>query len=260
MDDRPIPLFEGLLPVSNAPSPSNSNSNNNSNTTNGAASKRLLCVWLDTSWDLPSDFNQRLGRNASCFHFAQNIPLGLVAPGGSAREEEDAVPPMELIDQTSTDAILYLSVFPKRGLPVILDKDLSSLVQMVTDLNVRGRRVFLRFAPGILISFLGFPISPPFRNPLLMNEHPPLGPCTDFNAAWNAWSQQPLLFKTLWRKLFDLLHAQPLANLTAMVWAPFEGSGYPFSNATFSAIPGNLEFNALDTDKNGLLDDRDGMT
>ena len=60
----------------------------------------------------------------------------------------------------------------------------------------------------------------------------------------------------VWRKLYDILHASS-ANLTAMVWAPFEGSGYPFPNETYSARPGNLEFNALDTNKDGKLDARD---
>ena len=142
-EDRPIPLFD-RPPTSNATSPSSP-----------SAAGRYLCVWLDTSWDSPLSFNQRLGRNASCFHFAQKIPLAASwTPPEGQTLEDDLLPPLELIDQTSTDAILYLSVFPKRGLPVILDKDLQSLVQLVTDLNVRGRRVFLRFAPGKLMSFI----------------------------------------------------------------------------------------------------------
>ena len=100
-------------------------------------SKRLLGVWLDTSWDTPADFNSRLGFNASAFHFAHTIPTN-----------ED-LPPIELLDASDTDAALYLSVFPKFGLAVISDDDLAGIINTCVSMNERGRKVYLRFAPGM---------------------------------------------------------------------------------------------------------------
>lgn len=103
--------------------------------------QHYLGPWLDMSegHDTPSAFNARLGRNASFFHFAQNIP-----------ETDSAYPPFELLDQTATDAILYLSVLPTRGYRAIQQKDLQYLVDRCRGFNERGRKVFLRFAPGEL--------------------------------------------------------------------------------------------------------------
>lgn len=53
-----------------------------------------------------------------------------------------------MIDETQTDAILFLSVLPSLGLGVIGDKDWKALVDRCRDFNTMGRRVMLRFAPG----------------------------------------------------------------------------------------------------------------
>ena len=54
-------------------------------------------------------------------------------------------------------------------------------------------------------------------------------------------------------------------NVTALVWAPNVGIQYPYGGATApgsfypSATRDVAEFNALDTNKNGVLDFGDGM-
>ena len=102
--------------------------------------KRLLGLALDTSYTLPLAINQISSLNFSCFHFAQNIPL-----------DPDLTPPLELLDLTDTDAALHLTLYPKLGLSVVGDGDLRDLVDQVAQLNARGRRVYLRFAPGNLL-------------------------------------------------------------------------------------------------------------
>lgn len=179
---------------------------------------RLLCAWLDTTSEksTPREFNAALGRNVSCFHFGQGLPKG-----------EGEVTPLELLDDTDTDAILYLSAFPKQGLGAVTGPDVSDLVRTCVGLNLRGRRVLLRLAP-------------------------------DMNAPWNSWGQLPVPFITLWRTVYTELQAlRPQSNLTEMVWAPFEGSGYPFPHEAYSAVPGTQAFTLLDTNRDGLLNEKD---
>ena len=81
------------------------------------------------------DLDQRTGFNWSAFHLVQEIP-------------EKLIPQFELLDKTKTDAALYLSVLPSSGWSAILDDDMVELVKRCTEFNMRGRSVFLRFAPG----------------------------------------------------------------------------------------------------------------
>ncbi|KAJ3281142.1 hypothetical protein HK104_000180 [Borealophlyctis nickersoniae] len=50
-----------------------------------------------------------------------------------------------------------------------------------------------------------------------------------------------------------MLRSSNEANLTALVWAPYEGTGYPFGNDTYSAKPGTANFEALDTNRDKQL-------
>ncbi|KAJ3052633.1 hypothetical protein HK097_005944 [Rhizophlyctis rosea] len=179
--------------------------------------QHYLGAWLNmtSGTDTPEAFNKRLGKNASVFHFAQSIP-----------EQSGVFPPFELLDYTATDAILYLSVLPTKGLDAIKGRDLANLVDRCRRFNELGRRVFLRFAPG-------------------------------FNGAWIPWGQQPIEFVTLWRSLYSQLRATKTANQTALVWSPFEGRGYPFSNEPFSVKSDTENFNRLDTDGDKNLTAKD---
>jgi hypothetical protein len=105
--------------------------------------KVFLATWLDTvdsspgagDGDRPRLFNQRMGFNASCFQYAQNIPI-------------DTFPfPYEQIYELGTDAIVYLTVYPRPSPWTISDQDIDVLAQQCGRINRDGRRVFIRFAP-----------------------------------------------------------------------------------------------------------------
>ncbi|KAJ3041498.1 hypothetical protein HDV00_009294 [Rhizophlyctis rosea] len=179
--------------------------------------QHYLGPWLDLSegHDTPENYNSRLGRNASFFHFAQSLP-----------ESSSQIPPFELLDHTATDAILYLSVLPTKGLKYVQQRDLQYIVDRCRQFNERGRKVFLRFAPG-------------------------------FNGAWKPYGQQPLDLITVWRALYNMLRDAKTANQTALVWSPFEGRGYPFPGEPFSAVNNTDNYKALDKDGDGSLTSKD---
>lgn len=103
-------------------------------------------AWLDTAdtspgannGDRPLLFNQRMGFNASFFQYAQNIPI-------------DTYPfPAEQIDATETDALVHLTVYPRPSPWSITDADINVLTSQMAEINRRGRKVVLRFAPGTI--------------------------------------------------------------------------------------------------------------
>ncbi|RKO86762.1 hypothetical protein BDK51DRAFT_47598 [Blyttiomyces helicus] len=180
--------------------------------------KILLGAWVNTvqNGDSPLAVNDRLQAKLPMFHFQMNIPESSL----------DESPPLQMLDQTDTDALLYLSALPNSGLAAVGDADLDRLVERCKTLNLGGRRVLLRFAPG-------------------------------FNAAWVPWGQQPLEFVSLWKNLTMKVRESLNSNLTALVWAPYSGDGYPFSGFAYSAKPGTADFQTLDTDVDGNLTVKD---
>ncbi|KAI9098626.1 glycoside hydrolase superfamily [Phlyctochytrium arcticum] len=183
--------------------------------------KFLLGAWLDTSpsaAETPAKFNARLGYNASAFQFTLNIPAN-----------DADLKMLEAIDKTDSDALVHLSVLPTKGLDltVLGTADLQRIVNICRGFNIRGRGVFLRFAPGM-------------------------------NLPWVAWGQQPSAFITQWRTLGTLIRDTPETNRTAMVWAPYDGTGYPWPSNPYSVKRGSADWSALDTNQDGnvtALDD-----
>jgi hypothetical protein len=154
-------------------------------------------------------FNERTGFRWSVHHLVQEIP-------------RKVYPPIEYIDQTKTDAILHLTIIPTTGWSSVTEADVEELAKQCEDINMRGRGVFLRFAP-------------------------------DFNCPWHIWGMQPIRFKRAWIQLHTKLRERPMANMTAMVWSAFEGNNYPFGEYNFSPRNNTDEFIALDTNRDGIL-------
>ena len=173
-------------------------------------------AWLDTAdsapglgdGDRPTKFNQRMGFNASVFQYGQNIPI-------------DTFPmPIEQIEATGTDAVVYLTVYPRPTPWNITDDMINQLAVQCGNYNKAGRKVLMRFAP-------------------------------EMNGNWNYWGQQPSQFIALWRRMFTALRRE--AKDTALVWAPSSGNGYPYGNPTPSAA----DLALMDTNKNGRVDGGD---
>uniref|UniRef100_A0A0S1MIB9 Uncharacterized protein n=1 Tax=Phakopsora pachyrhizi TaxID=170000 RepID=A0A0S1MIB9_PHAPC len=86
-------------------------------------------VWVDSDIgysDTPLLYNSRLQRNASVFHLAQNMPLRpynyTTGIGGPA--------PEYLIENTATDAAVFLSVYPD-SLTNLTDNDFTTLSHQI---------------------------------------------------------------------------------------------------------------------------------
>ena len=72
------------------------------------------------------------------------------------------------------------------------------------------------------------------------------------------FGQRPSRFIPSFQKLANYVHR--LTNMTAMVWSPNIGSGYPFDAGEYSYVtpkPGSIDFKALDTNNDGILNNLD---
>ena len=72
----------------------------------------------------------------------------------------------------------------------------------------------------------------------------------EMNGSWYPWGQQPDAYVTAFRTVAEAVQQAPAS---AMVWAPNEGAGYPFSGGPFEAAAGSDEHAVLDTDGDGEL-------
>ena len=72
----------------------------------------------------------------------------------------------------------------------------------------------------------------------------------EMNGSWYPWGQQPEAYVAAFRRVAEAVRQAPAS---AMVWAPNEGAGYPFSGSPHEAAPGSPERAALDTDGDGDL-------
>ena len=101
--------------------------------------------------------------------------------------------PDDQVDDTKTDAIVLLTVYPRPDPWAIQDADIQLLAEQCARLNkLAGRRLLLRFG-------------------------------AEMNGNWNSWGQQPVAFRALWIRVHTAIKA--LAPDTAMVWAPSSGNG-----------------------------------
>jgi hypothetical protein len=79
----------------------------------------------------------------------------------------------------------------------------------------------------------------------------------EMNGSWYPWAQQPAAYIQAFQTLAAAVHT--IAPQSAMLWAPNEGSGYPFSGGQYEAKPGSADYVALDTNGDGTVDIQDDM-
>ncbi|KAI8906387.1 hypothetical protein EDD86DRAFT_193299 [Gorgonomyces haynaldii] len=155
--------------------------------------------------------NERTNISWSALHLTQPIPV------------QGNYPDIGSLDDTETDAILYLTLEPTISLNLISTDEWKLLVTQCVSLNSKGRRVLLRLAP-------------------------------EMNAYWRSWGLKPTQFKKTWSTVHALLKKE--TNNTDLVWSPAQGAGYPFSqNVTNRMSLDDLA--ALDTNKDGKIDSQD---
>ncbi len=79
----------------------------------------------------------------------------------------------------------------------------------------------------------------------------------EMNGSWYSWGQQPTDYIRAFRTLAEAIHQR--TALSAMLWAPNYGGGYPFAAGRYEASPQSSDFHLLDTNQDGHLDMSDDM-
>jgi hypothetical protein len=121
-------------------------------------------------------------------------------------------------------AALLLTLEPNEGLSAAsTDEALGDLVALLTRINDSGVGVIVRFGQ-------------------------------EMNGSWYAWGQQPTAYVEAFRKLAAAVHSTPSS---ATMWAPNYGGGYPFAGGQYVAREGTADFDALDTNHDGIVDGTD---
>ncbi|KAJ3037647.1 hypothetical protein HDV00_001452 [Rhizophlyctis rosea] len=176
----------------------------------------LFGPWYDRlHGDSPALVINRLGYNPSMYQSDINITHTLQVPTEFIRQ----------MDETQTDAIMYLTVYPIEGFDNVTDSAITDLAGVISQQVTKGRRVFLRYA-------------------------------SEMNGGWFAYGQQPTKFLASWKKVTDVVRAaipDSVKQNFAVVWAPNASNGYPFAGGLYSVSNKSAEFKILDTNKDGKL-------
>ncbi|KNC97234.1 uncharacterized protein SPPG_07621 [Spizellomyces punctatus DAOM BR117] len=180
----------------------------------------MLGAWLDTlpGRDTPKQFGERLGHNAALIHMAEDLPL-----------KTPHLPPVRLLDDANTNAILYLSVYPTVIPEQLKDGDIDAFVAQIATFARSGRGVFIRLAP-------------------------------EMNGSWQPYAQRPIAYAAMWKRIVTAIRANSdTTGRVAFIWAPNMQLGYPYEGGVYSmnATVSAAETQALDTNKNGRLDTLD---
>ena len=129
-----------------------------------------------------------------------------------------------IVDAREIGSSLLLTLEPTMGLAAVTTPVVNELVKQVAGAEAQGVPVIVRFAQ-------------------------------EMNGTWYPWGQQPAAYISAFRKVADAIHSD--APGAAMLWAPNEGTGYPFSGGKYEAKPGSPSFKILDTNHDGKLDSGD---
>ncbi|KAK4055104.1 hypothetical protein OIV83_000384 [Microbotryomycetes sp. JL201] len=171
----------------------------------------IFGAWLDPADgynDRPAFFNRQLQQNVAVFQIAQDIPL----------------PPYNwIIEESGTDAAVFLTVYPAQGFAAVSDDDFTALGQQILDYQTSlNRTTYLRYAP-------------------------------EMQGLWNRYGNQPTEFVSHWREMYTAVKS--IAPDTIMVWAPNTPQGYPYGQTLDASSAADIR--ALDTNNNGVLDSGD---
>jgi len=136
------------------------------------------------------------------------FPFLFLGAGGPA--------PEYLIEQSFTDAAVFLTVYPTTL--DLTDEDYTTLGQQIKNYTDNyDRTVFLRFAP-------------------------------EMQGTWNAaYGFRPVAFKAMWATMYPSIKA--IAPDVIIVWAPNLGTGYPYGQTMTDAA----ELAELDTNGDGAV-------
>ncbi|KAJ3170430.1 hypothetical protein HK101_011363, partial [Irineochytrium annulatum] len=165
--------------------------------------------------DSPAQIQTRLGLNPGGYQLSQEIPVGTIEGSGGYLNNVN----LTLIEETKTDAILFMTVYPNKGFDQVQGSDVEFLASQLHNITVlSNRRVILRLAP-------------------------------EMNGNWiDTWHGRPLQYVEFWKTIYTAVKA--VAPDVAFAWSPNEGANYPFGTVVTSPkgkYPNATEYKALDT-------------
>ncbi|MCF6376469.1 hypothetical protein L2K70_02530 [Nocardioides KLBMP 9356] len=174
---------------------------------------------LDWTRDLPADYADRLGETPSLYGQSVHYPL--------TADDRDYLAQFAELAATQ-GAVAVLSLEPQVALDELTADDAEVLADELARLDDRlDTHVLVRFAP-------------------------------EMNGSWVVWGQQPKAYVAAFRRVADAVHDSPASDHAEMVWSPAYGAGYPFGGSYGAVEPAGRRAAAqLDTDDNGVVDDRD---
>jgi hypothetical protein len=98
-----------------------------------------------------------------------------------------------------------------------------------------------------------------FGVPVLLRFMPEMNGNTNINAGpWMNFGMRPVEMKQAWIKMTTAIRAA--TNVTAMVWSPNVGNGYPFFDPNYAlptAVTDPANFAAMNTNGDNVIDEKD---
>ncbi|ORZ40760.1 glycoside hydrolase superfamily, partial [Catenaria anguillulae PL171] len=211
------------LPIPGAPNPGNPTRDptNNRKLLKLDAATKGAYFGVSVDWeakDTPAKFNRRFGKPAAVFQHFMDM--------GATLERVDELKFIVDAVLQVDGALLAITVIPNQGLSAITRDGMDQLGRVMAAINKQGVPVLLRYGH-------------------------------EMNGNWYSFGQQPVAYKQSFRDVAAAVRKH--TNQTYMVWAPNNPSGYPWFGAGDPSAPrpGTANFQAMDTDANGVIDDRD---
>jgi hypothetical protein len=121
-------------------------------------------------------------------------------------------------------AVLVITLEPWGGLPAVTDAAAADLATRLARYGTERVPTIVRFAH-------------------------------EMNGTWYPWGQDPAAYVAAFRRVADAVHAG--APTSAMLWAPNQGDGYPYTGGTYEAVPGSAAAKLLDTNGDDRVDQAD---
>ena len=134
---------------------------------------------------------------------------------------------LQQVEDTNSDAIMYLTVYPMEGFDKVTDDGLQQMVEFVVKVVSSGRSMFIRYA-------------------------------SEMNGDWFAYGQKPAAFIESWKRIVGAVRkATSNSDKVAFIWAPNKGEGYPFATLNGKSASDFSESVAMDSNNNGKFDASD---
>ncbi|KAJ3340602.1 hypothetical protein HDU93_006717 [Gonapodya sp. JEL0774] len=198
------------------------------------------------------------GYSALAYQYFLSVPFNTTADTGYISDVILTKPFPRASKGSADRGMLMLTIEPYGGLSIMTDQWISEIVRICALLNNNGVDVLLRYISSDLVAPLvvAAMVDENIRTLIFLDKiHFHVYPHKiDISSTGYPWGIQPILYKATFIRLANAIHTG--ATSTAMLWAPNIGTDYPF-DAVSKAVNGTADFTALDTNGDGVVDNKD---